>query len=105
MTCHPESKKSRTKTCHSMREEIQLGLGVTQETTTLSSVSIVLYFRRYFNFYRGVLHYLKIVSHISSKIYHKGYILLLLKQSMQKLPACKSLSEEYALENCCNLSS
>ena len=67
----PESKKSRTNEYHSMREEIQSGIGVTQETTTLSSVSVVIYFRRYFNLYGGVLYCLKIVSHITSKKYHK----------------------------------
>ena len=60
-----------------MREEIQSGLGVTQETT-LSSVYVVIYFHRYFNFYRGVFYDLNNVSHIISKKYHKAYMLLLL---------------------------
>ena len=45
MICHPESKKSRTNIYHNMsmvREEIKSGLGVTQETTTLSTVYIFL---------------------------------------------------------------
>ena len=67
MICHPESKKSRTNEYYSMREKNQSGLEVMQETTSLSSVSVVIYSRRYFNFYRGVLYYLKIVSHITSK--------------------------------------
>ena len=66
MICHTESKKSRTNKYHKMKEEIQSGLGVMQETTTLSSVTVVIYFRRYFNFYRGELYYLKIASHITS---------------------------------------